>query len=519
MSNIGSELARTKSGRDFIEKYYELMSNQYWRLNNFYQIVDKNSNAVRFIMNEHQKKLYADMWYFNIVPKARQLGFTTLIDLMALDYALFNDNVEVMIIAHKKDAVEDIFQSKIMFPYSHLPEEIRTIRPTVKQSKREIRFNNGSRIVVDLSGRSKTINFLHVSEFAKICREHPDRADEVVTGSIPAVHAGNMCFIESTSEGKGGYFADWCDDAHKRLLAESKLNKRQFKLHFFPWYLSDTNRVDSSTVTIYPWLNSYFETLKNKHGIELDLEQKAWYATEYERLGDKMKHENPSTFDECFFVSTEGTYYKKEFERIWKEKRITKVPHQMGYLVDTYWDLGYDDHNSIWFGQQVGKEMHWIDFYENSGENIDHYVNILRDKAQEFGWRYGKHVAPHDIEVHDYSATNNDKRWDVAARLGVHFEVATKLPIIDGVEATRQLLAVSWFDEEKCEEGYTALQKYSKEWDKQHGMWKPTPRKSIVNHASDAFRTAGVSWKNIHAPRRGVPVPSKRRKMSPQAWT
>ncbi len=194
--NIGSELAKTGKGQNFLDKYYTLMNNQYWRLNNFYHIIDKYKNLVRFNMNEPQENFYRNMWYFNIIPKGRQLGFTTLIDLMALDYAMFNDNVAVTIIAHKRESAEDIFKNKIILPYENLPEELRLARPSKRQSKRELKFNNNSTIIVDTSGRSSTINFLHVSEFAKICAEYPHRAEEIIIGSLPAVHAGNMAFIE-----------------------------------------------------------------------------------------------------------------------------------------------------------------------------------------------------------------------------------------------------------------------------------------------------------------------------------
>lgn len=44
--------------------------------------------------------------------------------------------------------------------------------------------------------------------------------------------------------------------------------------------------------------------------------------------------------------------------------------------------------------QPVGKEIHFIDFYESSGEGLPHYAKILKEK----GYLYGNHYAPHDIE-------------------------------------------------------------------------------------------------------------------------
>lgn len=62
--------------------------------------------------------------------------------------------------------------------------------------------------------------------------------------------------------------------------------------------------------------------------------------------------------------------------------------------IDTYWDLGVSDSTTIWFIRQVGDEFHIVDYYENSGERLNHYIKVLKDK----GYKYAKHVAPHDID-------------------------------------------------------------------------------------------------------------------------
>ena len=54
-----------------------------WRLGHLYHIVDKSGLDVVMTPNAAQRKLYGNMWYRNIVLKARQLGFTTFIDPIA----------------------------------------------------------------------------------------------------------------------------------------------------------------------------------------------------------------------------------------------------------------------------------------------------------------------------------------------------------------------------------------------------------------------------------------------------
>lgn len=484
---------RIKLQGSYKQKQEQLLGNQYWRLNNLYYIVDKHTNKVLLRMNSAQEHFYNNMWYWNLIPKGRQVGFTTFIDIMGLDYALFNDNVHVVIIADKWDKAEEIFNRIIKFAYDNLPEEIKESRTTPTDNKRELKFSNNSLINVDTSIRGGVANFLHISEFAKICADCPEKAKEIVTGSLPAVHAGNMVFIESTSKGAIGYFPDWCNEAYARQQEGAQPNKRQFKLNFYPWFKSDSNRLDPESVVIYPYMETYFETLKLEHGIELDDEQKAWYANEWMTFKDLMKQENPSFYEECFWVSREGAYYLAEFNKIREEKRIAEVPYMSGYFVDTAWDLGVGAPTAIWFAQTVGRERHYIDYYEDSGEGLEHYINVLKEKSEQFGYKYGRHIAPHDIEVRELTA-NAQSRRDIAARLGVNFDIAPNVPIDEGIEACRQVLNVAWFDKKKCLDGYNKLQNYKKEWDTKHGMWKNYPCKDKSAHCADAFRMDALTW-------------------------
>ena len=95
--------------------------------------------------------------------------------------------------------------------------------------------------------------------------------------------------------------------------------------------------------------------------------------------------------------------------------RITNVPYDPSVRVDTFWDLGVNDSTVIWFVQKVGRAVHIIDFYENRGEGLPHYVKVLQDK----GYLYGEHNAPHDIEVRELSTGKS--RRETAYDLGINF--------------------------------------------------------------------------------------------------
>jgi len=97
-----------------------------WRLNNLYWIKDKAGKKIRFKPNWAQRTFYTALWYFNVILKARQLGFTTFILIYFLDACLFNSNHSAGVIAHNLDDAQKIFRDKVKFAYDNLPDWLKT---------------------------------------------------------------------------------------------------------------------------------------------------------------------------------------------------------------------------------------------------------------------------------------------------------------------------------------------------------------------------------------------------------
>ena len=96
-----------------IDDLNENLKDPIWRLTSgyLYKIIIKGKSAddnlvIPFRPNRAQRRFIDKLHHRNIILKARQLGFTTLIAIMWLDHALFNDNVRCGIIAQDKLAAE-----------------------------------------------------------------------------------------------------------------------------------------------------------------------------------------------------------------------------------------------------------------------------------------------------------------------------------------------------------------------------------------------------------------------------
>lgn len=186
-----------------------------------------------------------------------------------------------------------------------------------------------------------------------------------------------------------------------------------------------------------------------------------------------------------------GAFYANELNRALQTGRLGRVPYDPALPVHTIWDLGISDSMAVWFIQIFGKEFRLIGYYQINNQSLVETINDLR-KESLWPWvkNYGRHIAPHDIEVREL--TTGKSRKDTAAAMGWFFEVAPKLPIQDGIDATRNLLNYAWIDQEKCKVGLHHLRNYRREWSDKLQTYSDQPIHDASSHAADALRTGAL---------------------------
>lgn len=470
----------------------ENLQNAHWRLANLYWISDDKGEKVKFVPNGPQRQLLREIHSRNIILKARQLGMTTLCCLIYLDACLFMPNTRAAIIAHRMDDAKVIFRDKIKFPYENLPDVIRENRPVVLDSADTLTFSNNSSIRVSVSARSGTLQYLHISEMGKICAQFPDKAREIVTGALPAVAAGQFVAIESTAEGQEGAFYEMTQRSRLKQASGQKLTDLDYKFHFFPWWQDAGYTLPNEYVSIGEDDERYFEGLREKHGIKLTDGQKRWWVKTAETQAGNMKREYPATPDEAFEQALEGAYFTHQLFAATKQGRIGGFPYSPRFPVNTFWDLGRNDLNTIWLHQHVDGFDRFIGYYENSGEYIGHYIAWLREWAKERDASFGDHYLPHDGDVNILWLEDGT----MALMNGLGFyprKVERPKNKVEPINTARAAFAKCQFDEAACKTGLMRLRTYRKEWDDQRGVWRDRPLHDDASHGADAFLTFACS--------------------------
>jgi len=83
-------------------------------------------------------------------------------------------------------------------------------------------------------------------------------------------------------------------------------------------------------------------------------------------------------------------------------------------------------------------------------------------------------------------------RVEVLAELGIRAQICPNIPIEDGIQAARMLLATCWFDKLRCGKGLDALRTYRRAWDDKAQEFRAAPLHDWTSHYADAARYFAV---------------------------
>ena len=328
----------------------------------------------------------------------------------------------------------------------YCPDEIVSKK---NSSEMKIEFRNGS--ILRLVGSNNYDSLVGSNFQGAIFSEYALQDPNAYLYLSPIMVAnGAFCLMCSTPRGHN----------HMYELYERARNSKD-------WYVSHLTLHDTQHIPF-----SEIERLRQEGIMSEDLIQQEYFCS--------------------FELGIEGSYYGKIIDKMRTDNRITTVAHDPSFRVHTVWDLGVSDMTSIVFVQVCGNVIRIIDYYENSNKGLDHYAAVVQSK----GYSYDKHIAPHDIQVREW-AGGAMTRLDKARQLGIKFIVAPKVPIADGIEAVKTMLARTWIDENNCRELIKALENYRREYDPLRKVYQNHPFHDWSSHCADAIRYLAVSLKKL----------------------
>lgn len=216
-----------------------------------------------------------------------------------------------------------------------------------------------------------------------------------------------------------------------------------------------------------------------------------------EVLRKEMEEDKIRDYDKYLHVweghyrrTLDGAVYAKEIRALFEQKRVMRVLPIPGKPIETFWDLGKRDHTVIWFAQMQMGEIRILDFYENRGFFLDHYVKVLKEK----GYTYGKMYLPHDGNTEKLNAKSiaHDLRQMMPGHTVIVRPRMSRKAM--GISAVRKIFSNCYFDEEKTAPGIKRMGQFKFDVDPDTGQYSSAePEHDENSDAADAFAQLALS--------------------------
>ena len=212
-------------------------------------------------------------------------------------------------------------------------------------------------------------------------------------------------------------------------------------------------------------------------------------AAKNEMGEDKYRQEFECSFD----AAVEGSYYGQILNELEDKKHMQEIPREELSRTFTAWDLGMGDSTSIWVAQLVGSEVRLIDYYENHGVGLDHYVKWIRDND----YTKAEHILPHDVRVRELGSGKS--RLEMLEEAGLEIKIAPRMGLDDGIQAVRRLLPRCWFNVPQVQTGLNCLRNYRRDYDEKRKIFYERPLHDWSSHGSDSFRYLALGLDEGHS--------------------
>jgi len=196
-----------------IKEFIKCKKDPVYFAKNYVQIVTLDHGLQLFKPYTFQEKLIKNFHShrFNICKMPRQTGKSTTVVSYLLHYAIFNDNVNIAILANKASTARDLL-SRLQIAYENLPKWLQ--QGILAWNKGSMELENGSKILAASTSasavRGGSYNIIFLDEFAFI----PNHiADQFFASVYPTISSGTKTkvIIVSTPHGMNHFYRMWHD--------------------------------------------------------------------------------------------------------------------------------------------------------------------------------------------------------------------------------------------------------------------------------------------------------------------
>lgn len=468
-------------------------SDPLWRIANLYTIT-KEGKEVHFEPHTEQASvlicIFIRGWQRIVIPKARQLGFSTLLSIIMLDGQIWDSGFQGALIDKTAPDAEKKMREKIQFSWDKIPAAVRSNLIETKRTSEQLSIIGKGKNEVESSSygainfRGGTVTFLWISEWGWVQNNDRPRSLAIASGALPAIERAEkgLCVVETTwSGGLDGELGPIVNEALE--TPESMKGPKSWRVVFFGWQTCPLYQRTYGYVD--PMSAQYFAKMEKDYGIILTEPQKLWYAEQRRTAKSQrtFREEYPTVAEECWQNVPEGSIYGELIAQAEAEGRIRDFEIDNAYPSDTFWDIGLPVNTVTWIVQIRPEAILVHDCILEQDVMLPDRLALMNAKP----YRYRLHCFPHDAGVRQSSGL---AQIDEFARvLGQGCRVVPKVAIIQhGIDLLQTLFPRLVFHKTKCKVALEMLGRYRAERETTAGLTKWEPVHDRYSHGADALR-------------------------------
>jgi hypothetical protein len=377
------------------EKLRKILDNPRLWIESFLQIANKEGKIVPFRLNELQSDFIKNIDKYNIILKSRQLGFSVLMTAYSLWIATTQPHSTCLLMSYSIDSATGIFE-KLKQMYWTIPKPLRPA--LINNNKKELKFVNGSRIIVATCGnkdvaRGLTLKFAHLSEVAFM----KDTIEKQLLAIEQALVPDGKIVLESTANGMN-YFHE--------LWQKAKNGENMYKPYFANWYENKSmfEKDYDNAVKIWKNRNGILLTKGELDAEELDLmskgatiEQLIWRRLKIANSSlEQFRQEFPATDTEAFLVTGNNIF---DSAKILERLRYLPKPIGRNKLNDLSSVLKRYLNKSLFIWEKSKIDMKYyigVDSGEGVGQDYS-VIEVFSDEGVQVAEFRDNKIAPHQF--------------------------------------------------------------------------------------------------------------------------
>jgi hypothetical protein len=484
-----------------------------WRVCNLYKVKDaKSGQEVPFVPTPEQRKVLEGIYRRGerriIILKARQLGMSTLIDIVLEDACIWNDGFQTSIVDQTQGDASLKLRTKVKVAFDGMPAYLKGMFEITADSGKEFSVRlkrdeaKASSVFAGMNARGGTNQMLHISEWGPIQHDDAERSDNIMNGAIPSAKEGVVIVETTWKGGKGGNLWELTERA--MTTKPEDMTAADYRLYFFPWYLDPVYSLEGNFDQVPADVIRYFEEMRVKTGHYFTKGQILWYYKEALPKGTKRYEEFPTVIEECFMSPVEGAIYGEKVNEALAQGRITSVPFNKGYPVHTFWDLGSPKNTVCLYVQFIGEWIHFIDCDVGLEMGPAERVAWMREK----GYFFAEHFLPHDGDSEGSTGMTFRAMLEDAGLKNVTV-LRRPADIWTGINAAGDMFNRCKFDKDNAKRLVDGLSAYRTRIDKKTAHETSVPVHDWASHISDPFRVVAEAMQGGYVKIGAQPPPPK----------